>query len=236
MSENNQKTMDQAQMESAIKKQYSIIQKQATDLKKNQIAAVEAISMLVECRGDNSLAHIKRVRKFSTILAQQVMQDYPDFGLTEELVKDISIASMLHDIGKIAIPDSVILKPGELTEEEDEMLKSHTTKGCEILEQINLPLEPNCKKVALEIIRSHHERVDGTGYPDGIKDDEIPLSAQIVSMADQYDVLVSERTYKKAYTKEVAFQMIIEGQCGVFSPQLLDCLHRCREQFEAVIG
>ena len=144
----------------------------------------------------------------------------------------IASASALHDIGKIAIPDSILLKPGRLTEEEFEYMKSHTTKGGEILSSIKNVWDEEYGKVSFEICRYHHERYDGRGYPDGLIGDQIPLSAQIVSIADVYDALVNERVYKSAFSKEKAFQMIVTGECGVFSPKLLDSFWNMRREFE----
>ncbi len=141
-------------------------------------------------------------------------------------------ASALHDIGKIAIPDAILLKPGKLTREEFEHMKTHTTKGGEILNNIKNVWDEEYGKVSYEICRYHHERYDGNGYPDGLKGEQIPVSAQIVAVADVYDALVNERVYKSAYPKEIAFQMIMTGECGVFSPKILDSFWSVRREFE----
>jgi putative two-component system response regulator len=142
--------------------------------------------------------------------------------------------SSLHDVGKISIPDNVLLKPGKLTQEEYEYMKSHTTRGSEILSEFKDIWDDEYRKTSYEICRYHHERYDGRGYPDGLKGDEIPISAQIVSIADVYDALVSERVYKSAYTKDEAFHMIVTGECGVFSPKLLECFRNVKKDFEAL--
>ena len=144
----------------------------------------------------------------------------------------IASASALHDIVKISIPESILLKPGKLTSQEYEYMKSHSLRGGEILNSIKYVWDEEYAKIAYEICRFHHERYDGRGYPDGLKGDEIPVCAQIVSLADAYDVLVSERVYKAAYSKEEAFQMIITGECGMFSPKLLECFRNSRQEFE----
>lgn len=113
-------------------------------------------------------------------------------------------------------------------------MKSHTTRGCEILSNIKDAWDEEYGRVSYEICRYHHERYDGKGYPDGLKGENIPISAQIVSIADVYDALVNERVYKSAYSKEKAFQMIVTGECGVFSPKLLDCFWNARKEFEAL--
>lgn len=132
-------------------------------------------------------------------------------------------ASALHDIGKISIPEEVLNKPGKLTDEEFEAMKQHTVIGYQMLSDLGFQDEP-LVKVSREITRWHHERYDGRGYPDGLKGDEIPLSAQIVSLADVYDALTSERVYKPAFSHEKAIQMILNGECGAFNPLLLECL------------
>lgn len=210
------------------------LQNQYEQLKNSRIGIIEALATLVEYRGLKNEDHIKHVRDLTIILANQIMTDYPEYELTEGKIHDIAMGSMLHDIGKIAIPDSIILNPCEPTEDQLEVLKSHTTKGCEIITQLKGIVEEQYWNSAIEIARSHHERYDGKGYPDELSGESIPISAQIVSIADQYDVLLSERQYKKAYTLDVAFQMITSGECGVFSPKLLDCLHKCRDKFEAI--
>lgn len=182
--------------------------------------------------GLESGQHIERVKGYTKLLAEQLMKDYPEYGLTSDKVSVITSASALHDIGKIAIPDAILMKPGKLTQEEFEYMKSHTTKGGEILNSIKNVWDEEYGKVSYEICRHHHERYDGRGYPDGLKGEQIPLSAQIVSIADVYDALVNERVYKSAFPKEKAFQMIVTGECGVFSPKLLDCFWNARRAFE----
>lgn len=178
----------------------------------------------------------QKVEKQTSVLRKQFrllqQQDYPEYELTQERIEVIVAASALHDVGKIAIPDSILLKPGKLTQEEFEYMKSHTTKGCEILNSIEDAWDEEYKKVSYVICRHHHERYDGKGYPDGLKGEDIPIAAQIVSIADVYDALVNERVYKSAFSKEKAFQMIVTGECGVFSPKLLDCFWNTRKQFE----
>lgn len=160
------------------------------------------------------------------------MVEYPEYGLTQDTINVIVSASALHDIGKITIPDSILLKPGRLTREEFEYMKSHTTRGCELLESMKNVLDPQYEKVSYEICRHHHERFDGKGYPDGLSGDAIPLSAQLVSVADVYDALVNERCYKDAFSPEEAFHMIVNGECGVFSPRLMEVVRKVRPEFE----
>lgn len=194
---------------------------------------LDAISNFVEFRDVETGEHVKRVKGFTRIMSQAVMDLYPEKGLTRKKVDIIVQASALHDIGKIAIPDSILLKPGRLTDEERAVMKNHTLKGCEILNLIADLQEEELFKTCYDICRSHHERYDGGGYPDGIEGDEIPLAAQIVSVVDVYDALVGERVYKKAYDKETAYNMIVNGECGMFSPEMLKCLEFSRNALEA---
>lgn len=143
-------------------------------------------------------------------------------------------ASALHDVGKIMISDAVLLKPGRLTDEEFTLMKEHTLMGCDVIEQTKSFYDPEYYRVSRDICRYHHEKADGRGYPEGLTLSEIPISAQIVSVADCYDALVTERVYKKAYTPQKAYEMILGGECGAFSQELRDCLTRCRTQMEAL--
>lgn len=215
-----------------LRNQNQLLQFQAERLEERNIKIIDILGSVVESRNLESGEHIKRVKGFTKILAYQMMEDYPEYELTEHKIKVIVSASSLHDVGKIAIPDSILLKPGRLTEEEFECMKAHTTKGCEILNNIEDIWDEEYRRASYEICRHHHERYDGRGYPDALKEDEIPISAQIVSIADVYDALVCERCYKDAIPKDEAFDMIINGKCGTFSPKLLDCFRKSKEAFE----
>ena len=164
------------------------------------------------------------------------MEDYPEYNLTSKQLNVIVSASALHDVGKIAIPDSILLKPGRLTKEEFEYMKEHTTKGCEIINNIRGVWSEEYAKASYEICRHYHERYDGRGYPDGLLGENIPISAQLVAVADVYDALVNERVYKSAFSADKAFNMIINGECGTFSPKLMDCFTKCRDRFESLAG
>jgi putative two-component system response regulator len=217
-----------------LKMQNMILQSQAEHLKKSNDKIVELLGTLVEYRDLESGEHISRVKKYTEILAREVMEQFPEYGLTEENVNVIVAASPLHDIGKIAIPNHILLKPGKLTEEEMEYMKSHTLCGCEMIENIEDTWSDEYKRISMEISHYHHERYDGNGYPEGLAGDQIPLSAQIVGVADVYDALVHERVYKDAIPKDLAFRMIIHGECGAFSPQMMSCFRSCRQKLEAV--
>lgn len=215
-----------------LREQNETLADQAERLKETNDRIIEILGTVVECRNLESGEHVKRVKGFTRVLAYQIMKDYPEYDLDEEKVEMISAASALHDVGKIAIPDAVLLKPGRFTDEEFELMKTHTIKGCELLDQIKGIWEDEYQKTSYEICRHHHERYDGRGYPDKISGDDIPISAQIVSVADVYDALVCERVYKAAYPKDQAFQMILNGECGTFSPKLMEAFKKVKEEFE----
>lgn len=221
------------ELEEVIQNQSEQLHIQQRQMESYNDNLLEAISNIVEFRDLESGTHIRRVKGLTRIFAHTYMQLYPKAGLNKHKIGLIARASVTHDIGKIAIPDSILLKPGRLTDEEREVMQTHTIKGCEILDLLNNVQDSEQLAVSYEICRHHHERDDGKGYPDGLKGDEIPLSAQIVSIADVYDALVSERCYKKPYDKDTAYQMIMDGKCGVFSPKLLKCMEYSRNAIEA---
>ena len=193
---------------------------------------LDGISTIVEYRSPESERHVKRVKGFTKIMAEVYKTLYPEAELSKEQIEILVRASAIHDIGKIAIPDSILLKPAKLTEEERQVMMSHTTRGCEVLSLLADIQEEEQYKVSYEVCRYHHERHDGKGYPDGLVGDEIPLSARIVSLTDVYDSLVSERIYKKPYDKDTAYHMIMNGECGSFSPDILHCFEKARKLLE----
>jgi putative two-component system response regulator len=158
---------------------------------------------------------------------------YPStYDLPPEKIEIIESASALHDIGMIAIPDSILLKPGKLTADEFEVIKSHTTRGCEILGQIRELTSKDSVEISQNIIRHHHEKFDGSGYPDHLAGDAIPIEAQIVSLADVYDSLISDRSYRDAFDMDKAYTMIMQGDAGVFSEKMLECFSKARPVIE----
>lgn len=203
-------------------------------LRKRSEQLVDIIGSLVETRNMESRGHIRRMKAFTGLLATEIMKAYPEYNLDRETVAIISATSAFHDMGKIAIPDAILFKPARLTLEEFDVMKTHTTMGCEMLDKMGDIWDENYKKTAYEICRHHHEKFDGHGYPDGLKGDEIPISAQIVSVADIYDALVCVRVYKDAYSPEQAYRMIITGECGAFNPKLMECFRNCAEQFAII--
>ena len=185
---------------------------------------VGILSQIVEFRNGESGLHVKNINRLTELLLDSVICRTDTYKITKEERNIIPLASSLHDIGKIGINEKILNKPGRLTPEEFEIMKSHTVIGASMLESLELYQNELLVKIATEICRWHHERYDGKGYPDGLIGDEIPISAQIVSLADVYDALVSERVYKKAFTHEKAMEMILNGECGAFNPLLLECL------------
>lgn len=221
----------------ALKNQYKLLQDQAEKLKKNNDKMIYTIGTMVEYRNmetENS-QHILHVQNLTRVLAEHLMKEYPEYGLTKDMINTIVSASALHDVGKIAIPDSILLKPGKLTAQEFDYVKSHTIRGEVIIQSISEYWEKEYVRYSLEICRHHHERYDGRGYPDGLKGDDIPISAQLVSLADVYDGLTGERIYKEAYSLEDAHNMIVQGECGVFSPKLMECFRNARSELEECV-
>ena len=190
---------------------------------RNGSLMITILSHIVEFRNGESGMHVMNIGTLTEILLNQISKKDDKYYLPYAERDLIVKASALHDIGKISIPEEVLNKPGKLTDEEFEAMKQHTVIGYQMLSDLGFQDEP-LVKVSREITRWHHERYDGRGYPDGLKGDEIPLSAQIVSLADVYDGLTSERVYKPAFSHEKAIQMILNGECGAFNPLLLECL------------
>lgn len=218
-----------------LKKQNQVLKRQADKLQEMTRVLIESMSNIVEFRNLESQYHIKRIREFTICLGKSVMKLYPEYELTDEKLETIGWASSLHDIGKIVIPDNIILKSGKLTPDEYGVIKSHTTKGAEIIEKLAHIDDKEFIDYAYDIARHHHERHDGKGYPDNLKEEEISIAAQIVSLVDVYDALTSKRVYKAAYDGEKAFQMITNGQCGVFNPRLLQAFTEVKSDFEKLV-
>lgn len=202
-------------------------------LRNNNEFLVNALSSVVEFRSLESGEHIRRVKFFTRIMLKYMLKYFPEYNLTEEDAESIIRASALHDIGKIAIPDAILLKPGKLTDDEFEIMKQHSVYGAELLERFKQD-DNQFYKDCYDICRYHHERYDGRGYPDHLKGDEIPISAQVVSLVDVYDALVSRRVYKESYTHDLAVQMIKNGECGQFAPKILECFDLAKEDFFCV--
>ncbi|MCI8360494.1 MAG: response regulator [Clostridiales bacterium] len=185
---------------------------------------IDVLSHIVEFRNGESGQHVRNVHVLTELLLKRLMEKTDRYPLSWADISLISTVSALHDIGKIAIDEAILNKPGKLTDEEFEVMKTHSLIGAQMLEQMTIYQDEPLIKVAYEICRWHHERYDGRGYPDGLKGDEIPISAQVVALADVYDAMTSERVYKRAMPHEDAIQFILEGKCGVFNPLVLECL------------
>jgi len=210
----------------------AMVARQADELRHASDSMVEAMSSIIEHRSVESGQHILRIRHFTQILLEEVVRCCPEYNLTDRVISIICSAAALHDIGKIAIPDSILLKPGKLTAEEMEIMKTHTTTGCEILRTLTNVAEQEYLRYAHNICRYHHERWDGRGYPEGLSGDDIPICAQVVGLADVYDALTTKRVYKDAVPFAQAGNMILKGEAGVFSPKLLECFKHVTHLFE----
>ena len=190
----------------------------------NTDTLVGVLSHIVEFRNGESGAHVRHIRIITERLLHRLLEISSNYAITAEQQDMIPLASALHDIGKIGIDEKILNKPGKLTPEEFKVIQTHSMLGAKMLHDLDQFAEQPLLQTAYEIARWHHERWDGRGYPDGLKGDEIPISAQLVSLADVYDALTSERCYKKAFSHEKAVQMILNGECGAFNPLLLQCL------------
>lgn len=208
----------------------TLVSDQMYERDKNNRMMVSILSQIVEFRNGESGSHVVNIKRITELLLDRLPMRTNKYTLsnTEQLL--IPMAAALHDIGKIGIDDKILNKPGRLTKEEFEIMKTHSAIGANMLESLEQFRDEPLIKIAHDICRWHHERYDGRGYPDGLKGDEIPISAQIVSIADVYDALVSERVYKKAYTHEKAMDMILNGECGTFNPVLLECLKDIQDE------
>ena len=208
------------------------LQKQTVELKLNNYRTIDALSTIVEFRNLESGYHIQRIKAFTKVLLRYLASNYKEYDIDEDAIELISQAAAMHDVGKIAIPDNILLKPGRLTSGEFNIMKTHTVKGCEILNTVSFISDRQYYKYCYDICKSHHERYDGGGYPDGLVGENIPIAAQVVAIADVYDALVSERVYKAAYTKDEAYKMILNGECGAFNPKIIECFMLAKEDFE----
>ena len=184
-------------------------------------------------RNGESGSHVIHINKLTDMLLKELVGITDRYDITGDDIELIATASALHDIGKIGIDDAILNKPGRLTDEEFEVMKTHTVLGARMLDDLDAYKGEKLLETAWQICRWHHERYDGNGYPDGLKGDDIPISAQAVSVADVYDALTSDRVYKRAFSHEKAMQMILDGECGQFNPVLLQCLVNIQDRIKA---
>lgn len=198
--------------------QSEILEKARRIVELNQ-GMIEALAAAIEFRNGESGEHVRRIHDITGYMLKNTEMGE---GFGPDDVDNIALAAIMHDVGKIAIPDAILNKPGKLTAEEFEIMKTHTVQGERLLGTIPQLRESEAYFYACDIARHHHERWDGRGYPDGLKGDEIPVWSQIVSLADVYDALTSKRVYKNAFSPQRALEMIQNGECGVFNPRLLD--------------
>ena len=211
-----------------------LVEEQVRDREEINSAMIGIFSHTMEYRNNESGKHTFNIRTISDILLHKLATLTDRYDLTEKKISVIASLSSLHDIGKILIPKKILNKPGPLTEEEWEIMKSHTLQGENIIRTTHISHASNALLTAREICRWHHERWDGKGYPDGLCGDAIPISAQVVSLADVYDALTSDRCYKKAFSHEKAMEMILGGECGVFNPLLLQCLEEVSDKLQEI--
>lgn len=202
----------------------SLVTDQIREKEKNNQMMISILSQIVEFRNSESGSHVLHINIITGMLLERLMQKTDQYHLQWSDQFLITTASALHDIGKIGIDEKILNKPGKLTKEEFEIMKTHTLIGASMLKSIEMYQNEKLLQVAYQICRWHHERYDGKGYPDGLKGEEIPISAQVVAIADVYDALVGKRVYKKAFSHEKAIHMILNGECGAFNPLLLECL------------
>ena len=197
---------------------------QIYEKEKNNQMMISILSHIMEFRNGESGLHVHHINVLTSMLLERLVQKTDRYHLSWSDQLMITTASALHDIGKMGIDENILNKPGRLTKEEFEEMKKHTLIGASMLKSLELYQDEKLVQIAYQICRWHHERYDGKGYPDGLKGEEIPIAAQVVSIADVYDALTSERVYKPAYTHEKAIEMILNGECGTFSPLMLECL------------
>lgn len=214
------------------KRLVQMVADQVYEREKNNDMMVNILSHIVEFRNGESGQHVRNIHMMTEILLQHLQKRITKNQITQEDIVRIATASALHDIGKISIPDTILNKPGKLTKEEYEIVKTHSMAGAQMLDALPEYKDTPFVKTAYEICRWHHERYDGKGYPDGLNGEEIPISAQIVSVADVYDALTSERCYKKSFSHEKAMEMILNGECGQFSPLILECLQDSSQEIQ----
>ena len=206
------------------KRLVNVVVDQVYEKEENNNIMIGILSNVLGFRNSESSEHILHIKTATEMMLRQLIKITDVYHLTEADIALITTASSLHDIGKIYIPEEILNKPGRLTDEEFKIMKTHSELGADIIQDMHLPQEKPLVHTVWEICRWHHERWDGKGYPDGLKGEEIPISAHVVSIADVYDALTSERCYKKAFDHDTAIKMILDGQCGQFNPILLKCL------------
>ncbi len=211
-----------------------MVDQQAEILRHSNEVMVDALSSIIEYRSAESGRHVQRIRHFARVLLEDIAVNYPEYNLTPESIQSIVSATTLHDIGKISIPDYILNKPGQLTAAEFDIMKKHTTNGAQIVAALSGIADQTYLRYAYNIALYHHERWDGSGYPKGLRGEEIPICAQVTSLADVYDALTTDRVYKERYPHTQAVNMILNKECGTFSPKILDAFKNVKDQFASL--
>lgn len=226
--------MHKNHLEKQLDVQTSILRKQEEKIRQTNDDIITMLTTTIEFRNGESGLHCQRIKGLTRILLSALMVEQPKYCIQPFMIEPVSNASQMHDIGKIAIPDSILLKPGPLSEEEFILMKTHTLRGCEMLESIKFTSDEQFFEYCYDICRYHHERFDGKGYPDGLSGNDIPIWAQVVSLADVYDALTSSRVYKEAYSHEEAVRMILNNECGTFNPDIIACFMSKLDEIEQI--
>ncbi len=214
--------------------------KTAPDTKTSEMAAsyeplIDMMTALIEHRSYDDVGHVRRIRQYTLVLLKSIYKNKNSkYKLKKEDIALYAQASTFHDIGKIAVPDHVLLKTGRLTDEERELMKLHSIRGAEIIEGLKNVFDSDYIKVCADICRSHHERWDGSGYPMQLSGEQIPFAARVVAIADVYDALTSVKPYKPRLPHKTAVEMITNGECGMFDPEILDCFKLVKSTFEKI--
>lgn len=211
-----------------------LIMKEENQFKEYHEHLIRILNDIISCRSMESARHVWYVQEYTRVLAEQYAKLYPRSKMTRHKIDLIVHAARLHDVGKIAMPDSVLKNPGQLSKWEMAQLKEHTVKGSEIIQIVSEFQDRDYRRICYNVCLYHHEKYDGTGYPHGLKKDRIPLEAQLVGLADMYDVLVNAEVNKKAYSKDIAFYMLMNGKCGELSPRMKECLQESKDVLERV--
>lgn len=212
-----------------------MVSDQMHEKEKNNQMMVEVLSQIMEFRNGESGLHVVHINTLTRLFLERLVENTDAYNLTPDDCYLISTASAFHDIGKVGIDESILNKPGKLTKEEFETMKEHTLIGASMLDKLENYKDEKMIKIAYQICRWHHERYDGKGYPDGLIGEQIPIAAQVVSVADVYDALVSKRVYKDAYSHEQAMKMILNGECGAFNPLLMEVLVEIQDKIKEEI-
>ena len=201
-----------------------------------RMATILGLAKLAEYRDEGTGTHLERIREYAKIIAEEMAKNPKYAGhITPEFIDDIYQSSILHDIGKVGIPDAVLLKPGRLSDEEFDVIKRHTNLGGDAIKAIEMQIEgQSFLALGKEIAYNHHEKWDGSGYPRGLNGEDIPLSARIIALADVYDALTTKRFYKEAYTHEKSRQIIIDLKGTHFDPEVLDVFLALADEFDRI--